>query len=88
MVSGFYRGIISTILLNCIYRGYSIGFHDTYKTVNQDHSIFLKLFAYGLFVMSASVVLHPLDTIRRTYMNENNYNQTKVGFLVCFFTCV
>ena len=77
--AGFYRGLVSSVFMNCFYRGLNIGFYDTYKNVNQGHSAPRKALYYWAFVMCNSLVLHPLDTVRRTYMNENNYRTTKVG---------
>ena len=75
---GLYRGLVSSLFLNVVYRGYSIGFYDTYKNVNQSHSVMQKIAVYSAVVCASSLVFHPLDTIRRIYMNENNYGKTKV----------
>ena len=76
--AGFYRGLVSSLVLNFWYRGLSIGFYDTYKNANRGHSSLLKVVCYSAYIVGITLIFHPLDTARRTYMNENNYRETKV----------
>lgn len=76
---GFFRGVISSIWLNAAYRGSSIGFFDTIKTLNSDYTKAQMILYTSIFVGVSSIFFHPLDTIRRTYMNEINFNETTVN---------
>ena len=75
---GFFRGLISSIWLNAGYRGSSIGFFDTIKTLDNQLSKFQIFLCTSVFVGLSSIIFHPLDTVRRTYMSDINFNETNV----------
>jgi hypothetical protein len=76
---GFFRGVVSSIWLNAAYRGTSIGFFDTLKTLNNEYSKAQMILLTSIFVGVSSIFFHPLDTVRRTYMSEINFNETTVN---------
>lgn len=75
---GLYKGLLSGVLLNGMYRGTSIGFFDTFKFIRKDYTKVQQTSIVIAFLFSCSLCFHPLDTIRRIYMNEANKKDSKV----------
>jgi hypothetical protein len=75
---GFYKGLLISVCLNFLYRGWAIGCFDTFKTVKHEYSAIGQISIFTFFVFFSSFILHPFDTTRRTYMNDSNFSESKV----------